>query len=248
MWVGSNGRSSLASPRNDTPAARPISANGSPWGVGNSATRRVSTTWPSDALAVSSSGVAADTVISSTVPPTLIVSSSARRSPTRSSMPSRTSFLKPESVTVIEYMPEIRNGAWKKPTSLVTNVELVPMATLVTVTVAPGTMDLLWSRTTPVMVPRASCARTGTGRTPARLRARAPTSATVRHCDRTGREGDATGVAPRTSRASETSPNQSLLMSPPEHRARVGPRGSRRARAACGKATTAQRPEFTTRR
>ena len=36
MWVGSNGRSSRAEPVYETPAARPMSAYGSPCGVGSS--------------------------------------------------------------------------------------------------------------------------------------------------------------------------------------------------------------------
>ena len=52
----------------------------------------------------------------------------------------------------------MRYEAWKNPLSLVTAVTVVPIATLVTTTVAPGTTPLLWSTTVPVMVPRDSWA------------------------------------------------------------------------------------------
>ena len=48
MCVGSNGRSSFGSRVYETPPARPISLNGSPCGMGNSATRLESTTVPNE--------------------------------------------------------------------------------------------------------------------------------------------------------------------------------------------------------
>ena len=98
MWVGSNGRSSRADPVYETPLARPMSAYGSPCGVGSSEIRRASTTWPRDAFVVSISGVSAVTLTVSTDAPTSSGISSPSRSLTRTST-SRTYFLKPESST-----------------------------------------------------------------------------------------------------------------------------------------------------
>ena len=139
-----------------------MSAYGSPCGVGSCAMRRESTTLPSDAVAVSSSGVSAVTLIVSERPASSLRSTSSR-SAIRTST-SRADFLKPLSSAVTRYVPGIRNGAWKIPCSLVMTVTVVPMAALVMVMVAPGMMPPLVSRRVPAIVPRASCAAAGRGR------------------------------------------------------------------------------------
>ena len=94
-----------------TPGDSWASMNGLRPSSGRSATCSRPMTWPRLALPVSRIGASERTVTSSVTAPSCIDRSRRRRSPTRTSMPSRLVVVNPFSVTVSVYRPIGTNGS-----------------------------------------------------------------------------------------------------------------------------------------
>src|SRR5262249_40992942 len=94
----------------------------------------------------------AATSTDSTVP-TFNCSASVAAPPTSTTTSLRSSLLKPAFSTTTLYKPGGNTGTLNTPAPVVVTLRNIPLATLVTVTVAPGTRRPLGSTTVPLIAP-----------------------------------------------------------------------------------------------
>ena len=141
------------------PGVSSVSSRAFPAAIGSSWILRLSITWPSDADAVSRSGVPAATSTRSLTPPTVTVMLSSVVSLTLTCTLPRDQGLNPLSSAVTVYNPGGRNGILYIPSWLVWTVARTPVAAFAAETDAPGTDALEESTTRPRMEPRGSWAK-----------------------------------------------------------------------------------------